>query len=246
MFLDSFINYLKPSNASRITGLSIHDPFAIAGFIMLLFLIPIALILLTVTARRSAESIWDGLLIDARFRDLRRSARRSMADANFPPRSAARQSYRSNRATRGTQRVSFMLPGIPESPRTPRTPGSTAPQRIAQTVNTPRTPATPYTPSTPHTPGQVTDTTPFLEHIPSPNPSPPTPPTDRPRVSIKPTPRLSDLPLRANYDFTDVYERHRATQQPPQLDVWPEQDESKRRWTSEFQDELRMTAREMV
>ncbi|KAK5677563.1 hypothetical protein LTS10_010135 [Elasticomyces elasticus] len=239
MFLDSFINYLKPSNASRITGLSIHDPFALAGFIMLLFLIPIALILLTVTARRSAESVWDGLTIDARFRDLRRSARRSMADA---PRSAARQSYRSNRATRGTQRVSFMLPGIPESPRTPRTPGSTAPQRIAQTVSTPRTPATPYTPSTPHTPGQVTDTTPFLEH----SPGPPTPPTDRPRVSIKPTPRLSDLPLRANYDFTDVYERHRATQQPPRINVLLEEDESKRRWTSEFQDELRMTAREMV
>ncbi|KAK5691467.1 hypothetical protein LTR97_011460 [Elasticomyces elasticus] len=221
MFFDSFINYLKPSNASRITGLSIHDPFAIAGFIMLLFLIPIALILLTVTARRSAESIWDGLTIEARFRDLRRSARRSMADANFPPRSAAaRQSYRSNRATRG----------------------STAPQRIAQTVSTPRTPATPYTPSTPHTPGQVTDTTPFLEH----NPSPPTPPIDRPRVSIKPTPRLSDLPLRANYDFTDVYERHRATQQPPRINVLLEEDESKRRGTSEFQDELRMTAREMV
>ncbi|KAK3659017.1 hypothetical protein LTR56_001454 [Elasticomyces elasticus] len=241
MFLDSFINYLKPSNASRITGLSIHDPFAIAGFIMLLFLIPIALILLTITARRSAESIWDGLTIDARFRDLRRSARRSMADPNFPPRSATRQSYRSNRATRGTQRVSFMLPGIPESPRTPRTPGSTAPQRITQTVSTPRTPATPCTPSTPHTPGQMQDTTPFLDH----HQSPP-PPTDRPRVFVKPTPRLSDLPLRANYDFTDVYERHRATQQPPRLGVWPEEDESKRRWTSEFQDELRMTAREMV
>ncbi|KAK5735854.1 hypothetical protein LTR17_007866 [Elasticomyces elasticus] len=236
MFLDSFINYLKPSNASRITGLSIHDPFAIASFIMLLFLIPIALILLTVTARRSAESVWDGLTIDARFRDLRRSARRSMADANFPPRSAARQSYRSNRATRGTQRVSFMLPGIPESPRTPRTPAK------LQTVSTPRTPATPCTPSTPYTPGQVPDTTPLLEH----NPSPPTLPTDRPRISIKPTPRLSDLPLRANYDFTDVYERHRATQQPPRLDVLLEQDESKRRWTSEFQDELRMTARKMV
>ncbi|KAK3661694.1 hypothetical protein LTR56_000183 [Elasticomyces elasticus] len=232
MFLDSFINYLKPSNASRITSLSIHDPFTIAGFIMLLFLIPIALILLTVTARQSAESIWDGLIIDARFRDLRRSARRSMADANFPPRSAGRQSYRSNRATRG----------IPESPRTPRTPGLIASPRIPQAVSTPRTPATPCTPSTPHTPGQVTDTTPFLEH----NPGPPTPPTDRPRISTKPTPRLSDLPLRANYDFTDVYVRHQATQQPPRINVLLEADESKRRWTSEFQDELRMTAREMV
>ncbi|KAK4888157.1 hypothetical protein LTR27_012914 [Elasticomyces elasticus] len=245
MFLDSFINYLKPSNASRITGLSIHDPFAIAGFIMLLFLIPIALILLTVTARRSVESIWDGLTIDARFRDLRRSARRSMADANSLPRSTARQSYRSNRATRGTQRVSFMLPGIPESPRTPRTPGLTASPQRPRTVSTPRTPATPCTPSTPstpHTPGQVPDTTPFLEHT----PSPPTPPTDRPRVSIKPTPRLSDLPLRANYGFTDVYARHQATQQPPRINVLLEDAESKRRWTSEFQDELRMTAREMV
>ncbi|TKA82744.1 hypothetical protein B0A55_01082 [Friedmanniomyces simplex] len=228
MFLDSWINYFRLSNSSRITGLSIHDPFAVAGFIMLLFLIPIALILLTVTARRSAESVWDGLRTDARFRGLRRSARRSMADANFANHSTARHSHRSDRATGGTLRVGFMLPEIPETPRTPRTADV---QRVPET-----TPRTPYTPSTP------SDTTLLLTG----NPSAPSPPIGRPRVSLVPTPRLSDLPLPANYDFADVYERHRAMQRPPHLDISLEEADSKRRWTCEFQEELRVTAVEMV
>jgi hypothetical protein len=76
MFLDSWADYLRPSNSSRISGLSVYDPFAIAGFIMLMTMIPVALILLLVTARQSASSVWDGLEFDWQIRDREREADR--------------------------------------------------------------------------------------------------------------------------------------------------------------------------
>ncbi|KAK0353921.1 hypothetical protein LTR91_008256 [Friedmanniomyces endolithicus] len=227
MFLDAWINYFRLSNSSRITGLSIHDPFAIAGIIMLLFLIPTALVLLTVTARRSAESIWDGLRTDARYRELQRSARRSRRDADIVNESAARNSHRSNRATRGTLRVSFMLPGIAETPGMPQTPA---------TLRLPETPRTPYNSCTP------SEAAPFLSEV----SDTPSPPVDRPSVSRLATPSSSDHRSPAEYDFTDVYERYHATQRPPQLNVTLEEAESRRRWTCEFQEELRVTAMDMV
>ncbi|KAK1809775.1 hypothetical protein LTR12_015876 [Friedmanniomyces endolithicus] len=185
IFLDAWINYFRFSNSSRITGLSIHDPFAIAGIIMLLFLIPTALILLTVTARRSEECIWDGLRTDARYRELQRAARRAMARSNGANQSTARHSHRSDRATRGTLRVSFMLPGIAETPGMPQTP---APLRF------------PETPPTSHTPCKAPKTAPFLPKV----SNPPSPPAERPGVSFLATPLSSDLPSPAGYDFTDV------------------------------------------
>ncbi|KAK0265368.1 hypothetical protein LTR35_017112 [Friedmanniomyces endolithicus] len=226
MFLDAWINYFRFSNSSRITGLSIHDPFAIAGIIMLLFLIPTALILLTVTARRSAESIWDGLRTDARYRELQRAARRLRRDADIANESAARNSHR-NRATRGTLRVSFMLPGITETPGMPQT---------SATLRLPATPRTPYDSCT------LSEAAPFLSEV----SDTPSPPVDRPSVLRSPTPSPSDHRLPAESDFTEVYERCHATQRPPQLNVTLEEAESRRRWTCEFQEELRVTAMNMV
>ncbi|KAK4539191.1 hypothetical protein LTR36_001167 [Oleoguttula mirabilis] len=120
MFLDGWIQYFTISNGHRIVGLVASDPFAIFGFILLILMIPVALILLTVTARRSVHSIFDGIRHDARYRRLRRSARISLL-----PTSQQRMSHRSNRATAGTKRVSFVLPQSPSTPRTPVTPKTT-------------------------------------------------------------------------------------------------------------------------
>ncbi|KAK5126901.1 hypothetical protein LTR85_008259 [Meristemomyces frigidus] len=117
MFLDGWIQYFDISNGHRIVELVASDPFAIFGVILLITMIPIALITLTVTARRSVYSIIDGIHYDARYRRLRRSARTSL----LPTTSRPGWSHRSNRATAGTRHVSFALAMIPETPTTPDT-----------------------------------------------------------------------------------------------------------------------------
>ncbi|KAK3074814.1 hypothetical protein LTR53_002409 [Teratosphaeriaceae sp. CCFEE 6253] len=52
------LDYLDIKNANRI-GLSIHDPFAVFSFACLGLLVLLALFLLTFTARRSADDVWD-------------------------------------------------------------------------------------------------------------------------------------------------------------------------------------------
>lgn len=104
MFLDSWFEYLNLKNGSRISDLSLHDPFAIFGIIVLVAIIPVALILLTVTSRRSAESIWDGLRHDARFRDLRRARARAEGEE---------QISEAEVKGRKTKRASFWLPELP-------------------------------------------------------------------------------------------------------------------------------------
>ncbi|EMC93394.1 hypothetical protein BAUCODRAFT_239265 [Baudoinia panamericana UAMH 10762] len=128
----SILSSRSSSNiGSPITGLSIHDPFAIAGFVFLVIVVIVAMIMLTVTARRSAESIWDGIHYDARFRSLRQARQSAiLATSN-----TVRQSLRTDESVAGTpKRVSFMLR---QSPRKSQTPAA------------PMTPASPYTPNTP-------------------------------------------------------------------------------------------------
>ncbi|KAK3114969.1 hypothetical protein LTR53_006148 [Teratosphaeriaceae sp. CCFEE 6253] len=225
MFLDSWIAYLKPSNASRITGLSLHDPFAIAGFIMLLLLVPIALVLVTVTARQSAESVWDDVRIDAMFRPPCPHRSRLSAAEDVPWQSDARQSQRSDRATREICVVSF-----------------------ADVIDVPRTPCTPQTPGTPRLPSilrisrKMDAPEDSLDEIPLLPPSP-----DRPQVKAVPTPQASDLSLPDEYDFIDVYTHDSRIQQAPRLDVTADDLEARRRWTEEMHDSLReVSAVEMV
>lgn len=116
MFLDGWIQYFDIGNGHRIVDLVADDPFAIFGFILLVLMIPIAIVLLTVTARRSANSIFDAIYYDVRYRSLRRSARTSLLPTSQP-----RASQLSDRATTGTKWVSFVLPTIPETPTTPDT-----------------------------------------------------------------------------------------------------------------------------
>ncbi|KAK3112589.1 hypothetical protein LTR53_010983 [Teratosphaeriaceae sp. CCFEE 6253] len=225
MFLDSWIAYLKPSNASRITGLSLHDPFAIAGFIMLLLLIPIVLVLVTVTARQSAESVWDGVRIDAMFRPPCPHRSRLSGAEEGPWQSDARQSQRSDRATRGTRVVSF-----------------------ADVVDVPRTPCTPQSPGTPRLPGilrmsrKADAPADGFEEIPLLPRSP-----DRPQVKAVPTPPASDLSLPDEYDFIDVYTHYSRIQQAPRLEVTADDLEARQRWMEEMHDSLKeVSAVEMV
>ncbi|KAK5117703.1 hypothetical protein LTR62_005127 [Meristemomyces frigidus] len=109
MFLDDWIAYLNIHNASRITGLSIHDPFAIAGIIMLITLIPMALILLTVTARRSVDSIFDGHHHDRRIRLLQRGTRRLTTVGDLQ-REQERQSWLKTADAPKVHRASLLIP----------------------------------------------------------------------------------------------------------------------------------------
>ncbi|KAK5131915.1 hypothetical protein LTR08_000503 [Meristemomyces frigidus] len=106
--------YLNFNNRHRIVGLFANDPFAIFGFVLLLLMIPVALVLLTVTARRSTYSIFDGIRHEARYRRLQRAARTSLLPTSHP-----RASRRSNRATAGSKRVRFRpVQSPPVSPKT--------------------------------------------------------------------------------------------------------------------------------
>ncbi|TKA83593.1 hypothetical protein B0A55_00403 [Friedmanniomyces simplex] len=52
------LTYLDLTNANRI-GLSVHDPLAIFSFACLCLVLVLAIFLLTWTARRSAEDVWN-------------------------------------------------------------------------------------------------------------------------------------------------------------------------------------------
>jgi len=131
MVANGVIGYLDPHNSNRIANLSITDPFAIACFIILALMIPTAVILLTITSRRSAESVWADIENERRYRLLRRSALNRMSTASLSSANGFRHSQRSIRATTGTpQRVVFSMSPIPESPvgiNIPHTPTSIMP-----------------------------------------------------------------------------------------------------------------------
>lgn len=129
MFLDGWIQYFNLHNGHRITGLSAHDPFAVFGFILLLLIVPTAIILLTVVARRSVHSIFDSVRYESRYQHLRRAPRPSLL-----PTSQARASYRSDRTTVGSKRVSFVLPMSPAMRRYPG-PAESAPMLKAPAVS---------------------------------------------------------------------------------------------------------------
>jgi len=119
MFLDGITHYLNPQNPNRIADLSITDPFAIACFVLLAFMIPIALILLTITSRRSAQSVWATIEHERRYRRLRRatSLRASIGSVAAAASASRRSSQRSTRAMAGTpRRMAFPLPAISEAP----------------------------------------------------------------------------------------------------------------------------------
>ncbi|KAK3670578.1 hypothetical protein LTR78_009546 [Recurvomyces mirabilis] len=119
MFLDAWIDYLNIHNAFRITGLSIYDPFAVFGFVLLLLTIVIAMILLCITTRRSVESIFDGFRHDRHMRALRRNGRRATTVGDVL-REHERQSAIQRRGTMGVpHRASFLIPAS----RSPPPPG---------------------------------------------------------------------------------------------------------------------------
>jgi len=121
VFLDAWVEYLEPNNADRIVGLSVTDPFAIVGFILVALMIPLALILLTITSQRSAQAVWDSIDHERRYRLLRLEARRRAT----APAAANRYSQRSTKAMLNTPRqVTFILPAITEAPSPPSTPAT--------------------------------------------------------------------------------------------------------------------------
>jgi hypothetical protein len=246
MFLQDCIDYLNTSNSSRITGLSVYDPFAIFGFVLLVLVVLIALILLTVTARRSAESIWDGIH-DARFRRLRRSTRVSALVGDLAPLGNVRMSQNSavdDRSTRATlgKHVSFQ---IPETPRKTRT--STISINIVDEVAEPLLPL-PHTPITPRR-SQATAGRYFDPPLPSPYTAFSQQAFEAARASAtflmysaEPAPPAQALQYNSERVTAQAGDARRA----PKISVKLEREESRRRWTRDFQDELVRAAGDMV
>ncbi|KAK4560629.1 hypothetical protein LTR86_005207 [Recurvomyces mirabilis] len=216
MFLDSWIDYLDIHNASRITGLSIYDPFAMFGFVLLLLTIIIAMILLCITTRSSVESIFDGFRHDQHMRALRRNGRRATTVGDVM-REHERQSATQRRATMGVpHRASFLIPASKSPP---------PPGRIALSERMPFWPSrknrkakkagygligpSPQS-SWPLAPIFGRTTVPEPEHVPS------------RRSSLQTTP--------------PVYEAYR--QPAPQLHVALSREAMSRRWSTDFREEL--------
>ncbi|KAK4548582.1 hypothetical protein LTR36_009492 [Oleoguttula mirabilis] len=59
--MSSIFGYLDITNGARITNLSPTDPFAIFAFALLCLMIPVAIIMLAWTLRRSVNSVIDGI-----------------------------------------------------------------------------------------------------------------------------------------------------------------------------------------
>ena len=51
----SILSYLDITNSHRIANLSVSDPFAVFGFVLLVLMIPVAVVLLTIVLRRSVR-----------------------------------------------------------------------------------------------------------------------------------------------------------------------------------------------
>ena len=51
----SLLNYLDIANSNRINDLSVFNPFAVFGFVLLVLMIPIMVVLLTIVLRRSVR-----------------------------------------------------------------------------------------------------------------------------------------------------------------------------------------------
>lgn len=62
--MSSILEYLNILNGDRITNLSPTDPFAIFAFVLLCFVIPLAIFLLAWTLRRSVNSVIDNIRHD--------------------------------------------------------------------------------------------------------------------------------------------------------------------------------------
>ena len=58
MFLSHWASYLDIKNGSRISNLSVLDPFAVFSFAILCFLVLLAIFLLAFTSRLSAAEYW--------------------------------------------------------------------------------------------------------------------------------------------------------------------------------------------
>ncbi|KAK5135423.1 hypothetical protein LTR08_005211 [Meristemomyces frigidus] len=55
----SILSYLDIKNRFRISDLSVNDPIAIFAFVLLVLMIPIAIVMLTITIRRSVYAVFD-------------------------------------------------------------------------------------------------------------------------------------------------------------------------------------------
>jgi hypothetical protein len=243
MFLDSFGSYLDITNGNRIAGLSVHDPFAIAGFIMLVVSIPIALILLTITARRSAYSIYDRVDLEARY--LRIQLLNRQALLRQP--AAGRHSQTSSRAIRG-KFVAFSPTSSSETLTRPGSPGMAEAAPMLQTDLRP-SPLKAFKAKAPVQSEFVSipldDATETITRPGSPSPAEAEPMLQRSssRRASKAAARPSTA-TSADYDFEVVYDRWVETRRPrpPQIPTYhPKSDEEHRKWTENFQELLRKT-----
>lgn len=76
--LDIYYPSLADPRPCKVNKMMTQDPFAIVMLVLLILMIPVAIILLTITARQSAMSIWDTIHHENRYRRLQISARRSI------------------------------------------------------------------------------------------------------------------------------------------------------------------------
>jgi hypothetical protein len=238
MFLIDRIGYLNITNSSsRITGLSIMDPFVIFCFILLSLVVIVALILLTITSRVSAESIWDGIQHEARFGARHRSARIStlINDTNTKAASGRYDDFvndcRDVHTTASSKHVGFKVAAIPGRSGRSRYFKDNVDETTERLLPLSLQAGVPVT---------------AREHMSRRSQMPlPSPYTAFSQQAFDEARASSTFPM---YSITlnDIHVQAGVARQPPKVNFRLEREESKRRWTKEVQKALVSASTDLV